>query len=189
MKKVVLSVFAAFALFSFTVLELADWSMDGAHSRLGFTIQHMGITDIHGQFSNFDVKMSTPNADFESATIEMTAQANSINTGIEMRDNHLKTADFFDAEKFPTLTFKSTSVKKAKGNKYVITGDFTMHGVTKSVTLQAVNTGVVKNQAGNDVAGFRITGVVKRTDFGVGQSGKGLADEVNLIADLEVSKN
>lgn len=189
MKKVVLSLFAAFALFSFTALELANWSMDGAHSRLGFTIQHMGITDIHGQFSNFDVKISTPNDDFAGATIEMTAQVNSINTGIEMRDNHLKTADFFDAEKFPTLTFKSTSVKKAKGNKYEIVGDFTMHGITKSVVLTAVNTGVVKNQAGNDVAGLSISGVVKRSDFGVGQAGPGLSDEVKLVADLEVSKN
>jgi polyisoprenoid-binding protein YceI len=119
----------------------------------------------------------------------MTAQANSINTGIEMRDNHLKTADFFDAEKFPTLTFKSTSVKKAKGNKYEIVGDFTMHGITKSVVLTAVNTGVVKNQAGNDVAGLSISGVVKRSDFGVGQAGPGLSDEVKLVADLEVSKN
>jgi polyisoprenoid-binding protein YceI len=101
----------------------------------------------------------------------------------------LKTADFFDAEKFPTLTFKSTSVKKAKGNKYEIVGDFTMHGITKSVVLTAVNTGVVKNQAGNDVAGLSISGVVKRSDFGVGQAGPGLSDEVKLVADLEVSKN
>ena len=99
MKKVVLSVFAAFALFSFTVLEVANWSLDGAHSRLGFTISHMGITNINGQFSNFDVKISTPNEDFVGASIEMTAQSNSVNTGLEMRDNHLKTADFFDAEK------------------------------------------------------------------------------------------
>ncbi|MFM6934894.1 MAG: YceI family protein [Flavobacteriales bacterium] len=189
MKKVVLSAFAAFALFSFTALEVANWSVDGAHSRIGFTINHMGITDINGQFSNFDVKISTPNEDFTGASIEMTAQSNSVNTGLEMRDNHLKTADFFDAEKFPTLSFKSTSVKKAKGNKYAITGDFTMHGVTKPVVLTAVHTGTAKNRAGNDVAGLKVTGVVKRSDFGVGQVGPGLSDEVNLIADLEVSKN
>ena len=121
MKKVVLSLFAAFALFSFTALELANWSLDGAHSRLGFTIQHMGITDIHGQFSNFDVKISTPNDDFAGATIEMTAQVNSINTGIEMRDNHLKTADFFDAEKYPKMTFtgifEGNSLKT--GNRFI----------------------------------------------------------------------
>jgi polyisoprenoid-binding protein YceI len=189
MKKVVLSLFAAFALFSFTALEVANWSLDGAHSRLGFTITHMGITNISGQFSNFDVKISTPNEDFVGATIELTAQANSVNTGLEMRDNHLKTGDFFDVEKFPTLTFKSTSVKKAKGNNYTIVGDFTMHGVTKAVSLVGVHTGSAKNRAGNDVAGLQITGVVKRSDYGVGQVGPGLSDEVKLIADLEVSKN
>jgi polyisoprenoid-binding protein YceI len=189
MKKVVLSVFAAFALFSFTALEVANWSLDGAHSRLGFTIVHNGITNISGQFSNFDVKVSTPNEDFAGASIEMTAQSNSVNTGLEMRDNHLKTADYFDAEKFPTLTFKSTSVKKGKGNNYTIVGDFTMHGVTKVVTLVGTNTGSAKNRAGNDVAGLQITGIVKRSDFGVGEAGPGLSDEVNLIADLEVSKN
>jgi polyisoprenoid-binding protein YceI len=148
MKKVVLSLFAAFALFSFTALEVANWSIDNAHSRLGFAINHMGITDIHGQFGNFDVKISTPNEDFTGASIEMTAQANSVNTGLEMRDNHLKTADFFDVEKFPTLSFKSTSVKKAKGNKFTITGDFTMHGVTKPVTLTGIQLGISKNYAG-----------------------------------------
>jgi polyisoprenoid-binding protein YceI len=148
MKKVVLSLFAAFALFSFTALEVANWSIDGAHSRLGFAITHMGITDIHGQFSNFDVKISTPNEDFTGASIEMTAQSNSVNTGLEMRDNHLKTADFFDTEKFPTLSFKSTSVKKAKGTNYTIVGDFTMHGVTKAVSLVGTHTGTAKNRAG-----------------------------------------
>jgi polyisoprenoid-binding protein YceI len=189
MKKVVLSVFAAFALLSFTALEVANWSLDGAHSRLGFTIVHNNITNISGQFSNFDVKVSTPNEDFVGASIEMTAQSNSINTGLEMRDNHLKTADYFDAEKFPTLTFKSTSIKKGKGNNYIILGDFTMHGVTKAVSLIGTHTGSAKNRAGGDVAGLQIVGVVKRSDFGVGEAGPGLSDEVNLIADLEVSKN
>jgi polyisoprenoid-binding protein YceI len=186
MKKVVLSLFAAFALFSFTALEVANWSLDGAHSRLGFTITHMGITNISGQFSNFDVKISTPNEDFVGASIELTAQSNSVTTGLEMRDNHLKTAD---VEKYPTLTFKSTSVKKAKGNNYTIVGDFTMHGVTKAVSLVGTHTGSAKNRAGNDVAGLQITGVVKRSDYGVGEAGPGLSDEVKLIADLEVSKN
>ena len=189
MKKVVLSLFAAFALFSFTALEVANWSLDGVHSRLGFTIVHNGITNFNGQFSNFDVKISTPNEDFTDANIEMTAQANSINTSNEKRDGHLKSADFFDVEKFPTLSFKSTSVKKAKGNKFTITGDFTMHGVTKPVTLTGIQSGISKNYAGTPVSGLIVTGVIKRSDFGVGKAGKGLSDEVSLIADLEVSKN
>ncbi len=188
MKKVVLAFSAVVLLASFIINEVANWSLDGAHSRLGFSITHMGITDINGEFSKFDVKISTPNADFNGATIEMTAEAKSINTGLSMRDDHLRTADFFNVEKFPTLSFKSTSVKKAKGNKYVVVGDFTMHGVTKSVILTAIHTGSAKNQAGGDVAGLKLIGSIKRSDFGVGQAGPGLADEVKLIADLEIAK-
>ena len=188
MKKVFVA-FAAFALLaSFIINEVASWSLDGAHSRLGFTITHMGITDINGEFSKFDVKISTPNADFSDATIEMNAEAKSINTGLSMRDEHLRTADFFDVEKYPTLSFKSTSIKKEKGNKYTVVGDFTMHGKTKSVKLTAIHTGSAKNQAGGDVAGLKLTGTVKRSDFGVGQAGPGLSDEVKLNADLEIAK-
>lgn len=190
MKKVILSISAGLLLMSFAVAAVATWSTDKAHSRFGFTINHMGISDINGEFSKFDVTVTTPNADFTGATIEMTAEAKSINTGIGMRDDHLRTADFFDVEKYPTLTFKSTSVKKGKGkNSYVVNGDLTMHGVTKAVSFTAVHNGTAKNQAGNDVAGFKMLGSIKRSDFGVGQPSPGLADEVKLIADLEVAKN
>ena len=189
MKKVVVAISALVMLASFIINEVANWSLDGAHSRLGFTITHMGITDVNGEFSKFDVKISTPNADFTDATIEMNAEAKSINTGLSMRDDHLRTADFFEVEKFPTLTFKSTSVKKEKGNKYTVVGDFTMHGKTKTVTLTAIHTGSAKNQAGGDVAGLKLIGTVKRSDFGVGQVGPGLSDEVKLNSDLEIAKN
>ncbi|MEN9699875.1 MAG: hypothetical protein RLZZ301_1073 [Bacteroidota bacterium] len=189
MKKVVLSVFGAFALFSFVATEAGAWSVDGAHSRLGFTILHNNITNVHGNFAKFDMEVTTPNADFSDATITLTADAASVNTGIEMRDNHLKTADCFDVEKFPKITFKSTSVKKAKGNNLVIVGDLTMHGVTKSVTFAGVHTGNSKNYKGTEVAGLQITGSVKRSEFGMGEVSPGLADEVKLVADLEVAKN
>lgn len=191
MKKLLVTLSAAFALFSFVVLEGGSWSLDGAHSRLGFTVKHMGISETNGQFDKFTVKITTPNADFSGATIELSAEAKSINTYLEMRDNHLRSADFFDVEKFPTLTFKSTSVKKGKGNKYAIVGDFTLHGVTKTVALVGTHVGSSKNREGADIAGLKVTGVIKRSDFGIGASmpTTALADEIYLNADLEVAKN
>ncbi len=189
MKKVILPAALAIALMSFVVAAVTTWKLDGAHSRLGFSITHMGISEVNGQFDKFEVSISTPNADFSGATIEMTAQAASINTGMSMRDDHLRTPDFFNTEKFPTLTFKSTSVKKDKGNAYTVTGDLTLKGVTKPVTFTAIHNGNAKNRAGGDVAGFRMSGTVKRSDFGIGEAGGSLSDDVKLIADLEVSKD
>ena len=172
MKNLFVGLLGAFALFSFVATSAGLWSLDGAHSRLGFTITHNGITQVHGNFNKFNVEVTTPNEDFNGATITMNAEASSVNTGIEARDNHLRTADCFDAEKFPAISFKSTSVKeapKAKGT-YVIEGELTMHGTTKK-------------------AGLQVTGVVKRSEFGMGQVSPGLSDEVKLQADLEVVKN
>lgn len=117
----------------------------------------------------------------------MSAESKSINTGISMRDDHLRGEDYFHVEKFPTLTFKSTSVKKLKENEYEVTGDFTMKGVTKKVKLTAIHTGTAKTKGGQ-AAGLKISGVVKRSDYGIGEVGPGLSDEVNLLADLEIVK-
>ncbi len=191
MKKILITLSAALALVSFVVLEAGSWSLDAGHSRLGFTVKHMEISETVGQFDKFDVKITTPNTDFSDATIELTAEAKTVNTYLSMRDDHLRSADFFDVEKHPTITFKSTSVKKAKGNNYVITGNFTMHGVTKTVVLAGVHNGTTKNRAGADLAGLKISGMVKRSDYGVGATMPNtvVADEIYLNADLEVSKN
>ena len=191
MKKILITLSAALALVSFVVLDAGSWSLDAGHSRLGFTVKHMEISETVGQFDKFDVKITTPNTDFSDATIELTAEAKTVNTYLSMRDDHLRSADFFDVEKHPTITFKSTSVKKAKGNNYVITGNFTMHGVTKTVVLAGVHNGTTKNRAGADLAGLKISGMVKRSDYGVGATMPNtvVADEIYLNADLEVSKN
>jgi len=191
MKKILITLSAALALVSFVVLDAGSWSLDAGHSRLGFTVKHMEISETVGQFDKFDVKITTPNADFSDATIELTAEAKTVNTYLSMRDDHLRSADFFDVEKHPTITFKSTSVKKAKGNNYVIKGNFTMHGVTKTVVLAGVHNGTTKNRAGADLAGLKISGLIKRSEYGVGVSmpSSVVADEIYLNADLEVSKN
>ena len=191
MKKILITLSAALALVSFVVLDAGSWSLDAGHSRLGFTVKHMEISETVGQFDKFDVKITTPNADFSDATIELTAEAKTVNTYLSMRDDHLRSADFFDVEKHPTITFKSTSVKKAKGNNYVIKGNFTMHGVTKTVVLAGVHNGTTKNRAGADLAGLKISGMIKRSEYGVGVTMPNtvFADEIYLNADLEVSKN
>jgi polyisoprenoid-binding protein YceI len=191
MKKILITLSAALALVSFVVLDAGSWSLDAGHSRLGFTVKHMEISETVGQFDKFDVKITTPNADFSDATIELTAEAKTVNTYLSMRDDHLRSADFFDVEKHPTITFKSTSVKKAKGNNYVIKGNFTMHGVTKTVVLAGVHNGTTKNRAGADLAGLKISGLIKRSEYGVGVTmpNSVVADEIYLNADLEVSKN
>lgn len=189
MKKVFLTLTAGLLLMSFVVASVTTWSSDATHSRLGFSIRHMGITDVHGEFSKFNATISAPNADFSGATIELTAETKTINTGLTMRDDHLRGEDFFNVEKFPAFSFKSTNVKKGKGNKFTVTGDLTMKGITKSVSFTAELNGTAKNMAGNDIAGFKMTGSIKRSDFGVGQPSPGLSDEVKLIADLEVAKN
>ena len=191
MKKILITLSAALALVSFVVLDAGSWSLDAGHSRLGFTVKHMEISETVGQFDKFDVKITTPNTDFSDATIELTAEAKTVNTYLSMRDDHLRSADFFDVEKHPTITFKSTSVKKAKGNNYVIKGNFTMHGVTKTVVLAGVHNGTTKNRAGADLAGLKISGLIKRSEYGVGVTmpNSVVADEIYLNADLEVSKN
>lgn len=181
---------AVAALFSFTVIQQYTYTVDTAHSRLGFAVTHMGIADFNGSFNNFESKITGTKADFSDAVVELTADVNSIYTGNEMRDNHLKTADFFDTEKYPKLTFKSTSFTKVKGNQYKIAGDLTLHGVIKKVELNATHSGsAVHPQSKQTIDGFKITGTIKRSDFGIAPEFAAIANDVRLIADLELAKD
>jgi polyisoprenoid-binding protein YceI len=191
MKKLILIV-TAFITFSFALINQGTWNLDTAHSRLGFTAVHMGISDANGAFDKVTCTVTTANdKDFNNATFDLVADASSINTGLEARDNHLKSEDFFAVSQFPNLQFKSTSCTKVKGKKYLIKGNLSMHGVTKEVSLTATHNGNAKNRAGLDVAGFKITGKFNRLDFGVGKDMPVavVSDEINLTADLEVIKN
>jgi polyisoprenoid-binding protein YceI len=168
------------------------WSIDKAHSRVGFGITHLTINEIEGDFKSFEGKITTTKPDFADATIEFSADVNTINTDIEARDKHLKSADFFDAEKNPSLTFKSTSFKKEKGNEYKVTGNLTLHGVTKPVTLTATLVGTATNpMSKKEMAGFRITGNINRSDFGIGATMPEtmLSQNVKLSANTEFSKD
>ena len=189
MKKTI--IVAAAALLVSTAGFSQTWAWDKAHSQLNFGITHLGINEVDGSFSTVEATLTSSKDDFSDASVELTADVNSINTGVEQRNNHLKSADFFDAAKYGTLTFKSTSFKKLSGKNYQVTGDLTFHGVTKSVVLNAVLNGTAVNpQSKKTVAGFKVTGTIKRTDFGIatGFPSSMLSDEVTLSANAEFVK-
>jgi polyisoprenoid-binding protein YceI len=190
MKKITI-VTAAFLLFAFTGFA-QTWNWDKAHSQLNFGIQHMSISEISGTFTGVDAKMVSSAPDMTDAQIELTADVNTINTSNEQRNAHLKTADFFDAAQFGTLSFKSTSFKKVGDKNYKLEGNLTMHGVTKPVALDVVFNGTATNPMNKKVsAGFKITGIVKRSDFGIAPKmpSNFLGDDVLLKANAEFVKD
>jgi len=167
------------------------WKLDKLHSQLNWGITHNSINTIEGGFTSFYATITSSKDDLSDAVIELTADVNSINSGVEHRDVHLKTSDFFNAATYPTLTFKSTSFKKVDGKNYVMTGDLTMHGVTKRVMLNVTFNGTYTNTENKKVsAGFHIGGIIKRSDFGIGSNFPTdlLGDEVTLDANTEFIK-
>ncbi len=168
------------------------WSLDKTHAKLGFGTTHLLVSDVEGNFKSFDAKITSSKEDFSDAVVELTADINSINTDVPDRDNHLKSPDFFDAAKYPTLSFKSKSFTKTEGKNYKLVGDLTLHGVTKTITLDAVYNGsLVHPYNKKTVAGFKAKGTIKRSDFGIGAATPGavVSDEVTIVANAEFFKN
>lgn len=182
----------SFLLLSIGAMAQTTWTADPYHSRLGFTVTHLGIADVPGHFDQYDVNITANKADFSDAVVTLTVQTASINTRVEPRDNHLKSADFFDVAKYPTMTFKSTSIKKAGKDTYKLTGNLTLHGITKPVTVEMTYRGTTANPNANGapVAGIQIKGTIKRSDFGVGNGFPPpmISDEVIIKADGEFGK-
>lgn len=160
-------VFAFLFVASFTAFSQATWTLDRSHSNVRFTVTHLVISEVEGNFKTFDGTISASKPDFTDAVINFTVDINSINTDNEMRDNHLKNDDFFNAEKFPQMTFKSTSFKKIKGNKYELTGLLTIRDVTKTVKWDVTYGGTTNDPWGNTKAGFKATSVMNRLDYGL----------------------
>src|SRR5690606_32118693 len=129
MRKITL--FLGLLLASVSVFAQTTWTADPYHSKLGFTVTHLGIADVPGHFDKYDVSIVSSKEDFSDAVVELTVQTSSISTRVDPRDEHLRSADFFDVAKYPTMTFKSTSIKKAGKDKYTLKGDLTLAGVTK----------------------------------------------------------
>ncbi|MEJ5306514.1 MAG: YceI family protein [Ignavibacteria bacterium] len=143
------------------------WVVDKAHSKIGFSVTHLLISEVEGHFKDFDLKVVSTKDDFVDAKIEFTAKTASIFTDNEKRDEHLKSDDFFNSEKYPEMKFVSKSFKKVGKNKYKLTGDLTIRDVTKPITLDVVYNGTVKDPWGNTKAGFNVTGQLNRFDYGL----------------------
>ena len=184
-----LMLFLTAVLLSVGAIAQTTWVEDPMHSKLGFTVTHLGIADVPGYFDDYDVTITSAKPDFSDAVVELTAQTKSINTQVDPRDNHLRSADFFDVEKYPAMTFKSTSIKKLKAGNYELTGDLTIHGTTKQVKVNMLYRGTTANPNANGapVAGIQITGTIKRSDFGVGPGFPPpmISDDVRIKADGE----
>ncbi|MBW8050623.1 MAG: YceI family protein [Cytophagales bacterium] len=172
----------------------STWSFDKAHSKVTFSVTHLMISEVSGQFNEFEGEVVSKSDDFADSQIEFTINVGSINTDDEKRDGHLKSEDFFDAEKYPMITFKSKSLKQVKGKNYKLTGDMTIRDVSKEVTLDVIYFGTMKDPYGNTKAGFKITGEINRMDYGVKWNspleggGVVVGETVNLVCNVELMK-
>jgi polyisoprenoid-binding protein YceI len=169
------------------------WGIDKAHSNATFKVRHL-MSNVSGSFRDFDAAINIDRANPANSSVEFTIQATSINTGNDNRDNHLRSPDFFDVAKFPTISFQSTAVKPKSKTEFDVTGNLTMHGVTKQVTLPVTFLGFGKDPRGNEKGGFEIETVINRKDYGIvwnrniDEGGVLLGDDVKVTIDLEVGK-
>jgi polyisoprenoid-binding protein YceI len=182
MKKI--NLLAAVLMLCSPVFAQTKWTVNKAHAKVGFTVTHLTISEVDGNFKKFDATLTSSKPDFSDAVFEVTADVGSVNTDNDMRDNDLKSDHFFDAVKFPTLTFASKSITKTGDKTYKLTGDLTMHGITKQVALDLAITGTGRNMRNQKpIAGFKVTGTINRNDFGVGKMPAAVvSDNVDLRA-------
>jgi len=171
-------------LLSGSALAQTTWNIDKGHSKIGFNVTHMVVAEVEGVFKDYTATIASKSDDFDGAEISFTAQVASINTDSERRDNHLKSPDFFDAEKYPTISFKGTLVKE--GKIYKLKGDFTMRDVTKNVEFDVIYGGSIDTGRGIK-AGFKINGIINRLDYGVSWSNKTTAGEWVVSENVELS--
>ncbi|UCE66595.1 MAG: polyisoprenoid-binding protein [Candidatus Zixiibacteriota bacterium] len=183
------------AVFTLSASTWADvWNIDKPHTSVGFTVRHMVVTKVHGQFKDFDGEIEFDGKNVETGLANITIRMASIDTENQKRDDHLKSADFFDVEKFPMMSFKSKKMIKGEGDNFKITGDLTIKDVTKEVTLDAVFNGTIKDPWGGTRAGFSATGKINRQDFGVKWNqaletgGFLVGDEVTINIETELIK-
>jgi len=170
------------------------WVVDPAHSKVNFTVEHLVISEVDGTFKSFDGKIITSKDDFSDAIISFSIDIKSVSTDNVKRDGHLQSEDFFYVEKYPKMTFESTSFKKKGDNQYVLKGNLTMRGVTKSAEFSVTYGGQADDGYGNMKAGFIAKGSINRMDYGVAwnaktkQGGWTVGEEVKLLIKLEMMK-
>ncbi len=173
----------------------SKWVFDKVHSELSFKVKHMMLTNVKGIFTDYDAEISTDGDDFNTAEIALNINTSSIDTKDTARDNHLKSADFFDAEKFNIINFKSNSLKHKENNLYELTGDLTIRNITKSVKLQAEFGGILKDPWGNIKSGFTLEGKINRKDFDLNWNalleagGVLVGEDVKILCEVELLKS
>jgi len=170
----------------------STWTIDQAHSKIGFNVTHMMVSEVEGNFKQFEGKVISKSDDFSGAQVEFTAQVASVDTENERRDGHLRSDDFFSADKYPTITFKGTILKE--GSKYKLVGKLTMREVTKDVAYDLTYGGSVNTGRGMK-AGFKFTGTLNRQEYGLKWANKlesgefVVGDEVGINCKLELNKS
>lgn len=193
MKKHILTL-ALLLTATFAYAQKSTWTIDPAHTKISFAVDYMVLTEVTGGFNDFSGTLEQSGSDFANSRVAVSIKTASVNTGNEKRDSHLRTKDFFNAEKNPTITFVSKKFEKASGNKYRIIGDLTMNGVTKPVTLDATHTGQQKDPWGNIRQGFKAATSIDRTDFGLTYNslletgGLVIGKEVNVTLNVQFTK-
>jgi len=185
MKKITLTLALMLGL---VVSAQSTWKSDPAHSKVGFGITHLMISEVEGHFGEFDIT-ATATDTFEDAEFTVDIKTTSIDTDNSRRNDHLRSDDFFAAEKYPSITFKTTGYEKTGDKTFKLMGDLTMHGTTKPVTLEGKVNGIITDQRSQKLkAGLKITGTVNRLEFGVGGDTPTLGDEVALTINLEMAQ-
>ena len=190
MKKIILSILT---IASIATTQAQNWTLDNAHSSVKFSITHMLVSETEGNFKKFTADVTSSKEDFSDVKVAFNIDVNSINTDNEARDNHLKGDDFFNAEKFPEIKFTSSKVTM-KGKEMTLTGQLTMHGVTKEVVFIGKYNGTVKDLYGMTRAGFKLSTTIMRSDFGLtwnktlDQGGLALSNEVEVVVNIEITK-
>jgi polyisoprenoid-binding protein YceI len=175
--------------------EKTKWVIDPAHSEIQFKVKHLVISNVTGAFKKFEGTVLSNGDDFTDANVDFKADVNSINTNQPDRDNHLKSADFFDAANYPELIFTSKNLKRSADNGFVLSGDLTIRGVTKQVNLEGEFGGIVKDPYGNTKAGFELNGKINRKEFGLTWNavteagGLVVSDEIKLLMNVELAKS
>jgi polyisoprenoid-binding protein YceI len=172
----------------------AQWTIDKGHSKFTFIAEHHGISEVDGYFKKFDGKITSSKADLSDAVFEVNIESASINTDLEMRDNHLKSEDMFNVVQFPALSFKSLSLTKIGGNKYTMTGNLTIKGITKAVTFDVTMNGPAAHPNPNNKKlqlGIKALTTIKRSDFGIGGKLANVMvnDEIQIRATGEFQKD
>ena len=182
-------IIAATIVMAMSAIGQTTWTVDNVHSNVRFTVSHLVISEVDGKFDVYSGTIDAPEKDFTGAKIEFSVDVKSIDTGNEMRDNHLKADDFFSAEKFPHMTFKGVSFKKVNDKNYVLEGDLTIRDVTKRATFNVVHGGTVQDPYGNTKAGFKATTVIDRFAYGLKWNALTEAGGATVGRDVMISLN